>query len=155
MKTALGAFTALLIGGALYVQPAHAQLEVRPAPGFSVQIGPGAPPPPEPRRDEWREREGYYGSGWEEKREERWREERRARERCDRILNPIERDRCFHGLSNGEGEFGAGVLDLANQETMPSDDDATCPVSTLPSRGATCQRRQESFTAAPMEIGGI
>ena len=51
---------------------------------------------------EWREREGYYGSGSEERREERLREERRARERCDRILNPIERDRCFHGLSNEE-----------------------------------------------------
>ena len=100
MKTALGAFTALLIVGAVYLQPAHAQVQVQPAPGFSVQIGPGAPPPPEPRRDEWREREGYYGSGSEERREERWREERRARERCDRILNPIERDRCFHNLSN-------------------------------------------------------
>jgi len=100
MKTAVGAFTALLIAGGLYVQPAHAQVQVQPAPGFSVQIGPGAPPPPEPRREEWREREGYYGSGWEERREERWREERRARERCDRILNPIERDRCFYNLSN-------------------------------------------------------
>ena len=102
MKTALGAFTALLIASALYEQPAHAQVQVLPAPGFSVQIGPGAPPPPEPRRDEWREREGYYGSGSEERREERWREERRARERCDPILNPIERDRCFHSLSNEE-----------------------------------------------------
>jgi hypothetical protein len=100
MKTALGACTTLLIAGALYVQPAHAQELVQPAPGFSVQIGPGAPPPPEPRREEWREREGYYGSGWEERREERWREERRAHERCDRILNPIERDRCFYNLSN-------------------------------------------------------
>ena len=78
IKTALGAFTALLIARALYEQPAHAQVQVLPAPGFSVQIGPGAPPPPEPRRDEWREREGYYGSGSEERREERWREERSA-----------------------------------------------------------------------------
>lgn len=100
MKTALGALTALSIAGALYVQPAHAQVQVQPAPGFSVQIGLGAPPPPEPRRDEWRGGEGYYGSGSEERRDERWREERRARERCDRILNPIERDRCFHSLSN-------------------------------------------------------
>jgi hypothetical protein len=69
MKTALGAFTALSIAGVLYVQPAHAQVEVQPAPGFSVQIGPGAPPPPDPRREEWREREGYYGSGSEERQE--------------------------------------------------------------------------------------
>ena len=100
MKIALGAFTALLLAGAIYAQPAHAQVQIEPGPGFSVQIGPGAPPPPEPPRGEWREREGYYGSGWEERREERWREERRARERCDRILNPIERDRCFHNLSD-------------------------------------------------------
>jgi hypothetical protein len=96
MKTALGAFTAILLTGAMYMQPAHAQVQVQPAPGFSVQIGPGAPPPPPP--GEWREREGYYGSGREERREERWRDERRARERCDRILNPIERDRCFYSL---------------------------------------------------------
>jgi len=70
MKTALGAFTALVIAAALYVQPANAQVQVQPAPGFSVQIGPGAPPPPEPRSEEWREREGFYGSGWEERREE-------------------------------------------------------------------------------------
>jgi hypothetical protein len=100
MKTAPGAFTALLIAGGVNMQPAHAQVQLQPAPGFSVQIGPTEPPPPEPRREEWREREGYYGSGWEERREERWREERRARERCDRILNRIERDRCFYNLSN-------------------------------------------------------
>ena len=93
MKTALGAF-------ALYPQPVAAQVEVQPVPGFSVQIGPGAPPPPEPRREEWRDRDGYYGSSWEERREERWREEHRARERCDRIVNPWERDRCFYNLSN-------------------------------------------------------
>ncbi len=96
MKTAFAAFMALLLAGAIYTQPAHAQVQVQPGPGFSVQIGPGAPPPPP--RDEWREREGFYGSGWEERRDERWREERRARERCDRILNPIERDRCFSSL---------------------------------------------------------
>ena len=50
MKTALGAFAALLIAGALYPQPVAAQVEVQPAPGFSVQIGPGAPPPREPWR---------------------------------------------------------------------------------------------------------
>ena len=71
MKTALGAFTALVIAAALYVQPANAQVQVQPAPGFSVQIGPRARPPPEPRSEEWREREGFYGSGWEERREER------------------------------------------------------------------------------------
>ena len=98
MKTALGAFTALLLAGAIYMPPAHAQVQIQPGPGGSFQIGPGAPPPPEPRREEWRGREGYYGSGQEERREERWRDERRARERCDRILNPIERDRCFYSL---------------------------------------------------------
>jgi len=59
LKTALGAFTALVIAAALYVQPANAQVQVQPAPGFSGQIGPGAPPPPEPRSEEWREREGF------------------------------------------------------------------------------------------------
>jgi hypothetical protein len=99
MKTALGAFTALLLAGVMYVQPAHAQVQIQPAPGFSVQIGPGAPPPPPP--EDWRGREGYregyYGSGWEDRRGERWREERRARD-CDRIPNPIERDRCFASI---------------------------------------------------------
>ena len=97
MKTVLGAFTALLLTGAICVQPAHAQVQIQPGPGFSVQIGPGAPPPPPPPREEWREREGFYGSGWEERRDERWRE-RRAHERCDPIPNPIERDRCFYSL---------------------------------------------------------
>jgi hypothetical protein len=95
MKTALGAFVALLIAGAFYPQPVGAQVEVQPGPGFSVQIGPRAPPPPE-----WRDRDGYYGLSWEERRDERWREEHRARERCDRIVNPWERDRCFYNLSN-------------------------------------------------------
>jgi len=90
MKTALGIFTALLLAGIVYMQPAHAQVYVQPRPGFSVQIGPGEPPPPPPPRDEWRGREGYYGSSWEE---QRWREERRAH--CARIPNPIERDQCF------------------------------------------------------------
>ena len=62
MKTALGAFAVLLLAGALYMQPAHAQVQIQPGPGFSVQIGPGAPPPPEPRREGWRKRDGYYGS---------------------------------------------------------------------------------------------
>ncbi|HYZ42388.1 MAG TPA: hypothetical protein VE687_17455 [Stellaceae bacterium] len=97
MKTILGAFAALLLAG-ICIPPTQAQVQVRPGPGFSVQIGPGAPPPPEPRRDEWRDREGYYGSGREERREERLREERRARERCERMLNPIDRDRCFYDL---------------------------------------------------------
>jgi len=100
MRTALGAFAALLIAGALYPQPVAAQVEVQPAPGFSVQIGPRSPPPPEPSREEWRDRDGYYGSSWEERREERWREEHRARERCDRIVNPWKREPCFSNLSN-------------------------------------------------------
>lgn len=98
MKTALGALTSLLLAGAISIQPAHAQVQVQPAPGFSVQVGPAAPPPPVPPREEWREREGYYGSGSEERWEERRREEHRARERCHRILDPIEQDRCFDSL---------------------------------------------------------
>jgi hypothetical protein len=90
MKIALGAFTALLLAGSMYMQPAHAQVQVQPAPGFSVQIGPGAPPLPPAPPEEWRGREGYYGSGWEDQRREH-----RAREQCDRIPNPMERDRCF------------------------------------------------------------
>ena len=43
MKTALGAFTALSVGGALYVQPAHDQVQAQPALGSSFQIGPEAP----------------------------------------------------------------------------------------------------------------
>ena len=96
MKTALGAFTAFLLAGVMYVQPAHAQVQIQPWPGGSVQIGPGVPPPPEPRREEWREREGFYGGGWEQRREERWRE--RERERCRWIANPMERHECFNSL---------------------------------------------------------
>jgi hypothetical protein len=97
MKTALAAL-ALLLASALYTQPAHAQVQIQPGPRFSVQIGPEPPRPPEQR--EWREREGYYGTGWEERREERWREEHRARERCERIVNLWERERCFYNFSN-------------------------------------------------------
>jgi hypothetical protein len=96
MKIMFGALTAFLLAGTMYLQPAHAQVQVQPGPGFSVDIGPRGPT--ERQREEWRDREGYYGSGWEDRREERWREERRARDRCDRILNPIERDRCFYSL---------------------------------------------------------
>ena len=95
MKITLAGFAALLLAGTMYTQPARAQVNVQLGPGFSVEIGPGATPE---QRKEWREREGYYGSGREERREERWRDERRARERCDRILNPLERDRCFYSL---------------------------------------------------------
>jgi hypothetical protein len=94
MKTMLGACAAFLLAGTMYMQPAHAQVQIQPGPGFSVEIGPRGPA--EQRREEWRDREGYYGSGWQERREERCREEHRARERCERILNPIERDRCFY-----------------------------------------------------------
>src|SRR5258707_14331026 len=72
MKTALRASTALLLAGAIYIHPANAQVQVQPAPGFSVQIGPGAPPAPPPPRGEWREREGFSGSGREERRDEKW-----------------------------------------------------------------------------------
>ena len=100
MKTALGAFAALLLASGIPMQ-AQGQMQVQSGPGFSVQIGPGAPPPPEPRSEEWREerlREGFYGSGSQEWREERLREAVRERERCDRIVNPIERHRCFDSL---------------------------------------------------------
>ena len=96
MKAALGAFAALSLAGIVYIQPAHAQVQVQPAPGFSVQIGPGAPPPPESPREGWREREGFYGGGWEERRGERWRE--RERERCRWIGNPMQRHECFDRL---------------------------------------------------------
>ena len=38
MKTALGAFTALLLAGALYARPAHAQVQVQPGPGFLYRL---------------------------------------------------------------------------------------------------------------------
>jgi hypothetical protein len=101
MKTTLAALAASLLAGAMYIQPAQAQVQVQPGPGFSVEIGPRGPTEQqreEWRDREWRERQGYYGSGREEWREERWREERRARERCERIVNPFERDRCFSSL---------------------------------------------------------
>ena len=93
MKTVFGAAAALLLVGAMNIQPAHAQVQVQPAPGFSVQIGPGAPPPPP---EGWRQREGFYGGGWEERHDERWRE--RERERCRWIANPAERHECFDRL---------------------------------------------------------
>ena len=93
MKASLGVSAALLLAGIIYIQPAHAQVQVQPAPGFSVQIGPGAPPPP---REGWREREGFYGGGWEERHGERWRE--REREHCSWIANPMERHECFDRL---------------------------------------------------------
>jgi hypothetical protein len=96
MKTTVGTFAAILLTSTIYIQPAHAQVQIQPGPGYSVEIGP--PGPSERQREEWRDRERYYGSGREEWREERWREERRARERCERIFNPIERDRCFSHL---------------------------------------------------------
>ena len=40
MKITLAAFAALLLAGTMYIQPAHAQVNVQPGPGFSVEIGP-------------------------------------------------------------------------------------------------------------------
>src|SRR5215472_17146760 len=54
-----------------------------------------------------------------------------------------------------EGEFSSGILDLADHETRPSNADVSRPRRTLPNRGATCQPRKESFTAARTEIGGF
>jgi len=90
MKTALGTFPALLLAGAMYVELAHAQIYLQPTPGFLFRSArerlQGHRPPPE----EWCGHEGYYGSSWEERRREH-----RAREHCDRIPNPIERDQCL------------------------------------------------------------
>jgi len=96
MKAALGAFIAFLLGSAICIQPAQAQVQIQLGPVFSFQIGPGAPPPPEPPREGWREREGFYGGGWEERRDERWRA--RERERCRWVANPTERHECFDRL---------------------------------------------------------
>src|SRR2546423_11660365 len=100
MKTTFGAFAfaVVCLAATMCMQPAKAQVQVQPGPGpgFSFDIGPRGPA--DPRREDWRDREGYYGSGSEDRREERWRDERRARDRCGRILNPIERDRCFYSL---------------------------------------------------------
>ena len=104
MKTALGAFTALLLADAIYIQPAHAQVQIQPGSGFSVQINRDAPPPPDLQREERLEerlREGFYGSGSEEWREERLRDERRERGRCYRMINRIERDRCLDNSDEG------------------------------------------------------
>src|ERR1700751_1536441 len=97
MKAALGAFAALLLASVVYIQPAHAQVQVQPAPGFSVQIGPGAPPP----REGWREREGFYGGGSEERGGERWRE--RERERCRWSGNPMGRHEWFERVRGNPG----------------------------------------------------
>jgi hypothetical protein len=90
MKIVLGTLTAISLAGAIYMQPAYAQLQPQPAPGSSIQFGPVAPSQPPPPPEEWRRRGGYYGSGWEDRRREHT-----AREHCDHIRNPIERDWCF------------------------------------------------------------
>lgn len=95
MKIGLSVLASILIAGINYTQPAYSQVQVQPAPGFSAQIGPGAPPPPERRDQRLRDREGFYGPGSEDRGEERGRLEHRARERCHHIADPIERDRCF------------------------------------------------------------
>lgn len=97
MKIALSLLGSILIAGINYIQPAYSQVRVQPAPGFSAQIGPGAPPPPERKGERRREREGFYGPGSRDP-EDRGREEHRAREHCDRLANPVERDRCFDHL---------------------------------------------------------
>jgi hypothetical protein len=90
MKILLSALTAILLAGAMYMQPAYAQFETQPPPGFSIRVGPAAPSQPPPPPEEWRRREGYYGSGREDRRRVHT-----AREHCGHIRNPIERDWCF------------------------------------------------------------
>ena len=97
MNPALCGFAGLLLLlGAVYMPPANA--EMWPRPGLSVQPARGAPSFTEPLRQKWREREGFYGSGLEEAQEEKFQEQIRARESCDRILNLIERDWCYFSL---------------------------------------------------------
>jgi hypothetical protein len=94
MKTALVTFTVLLLGSAVCIQPAQAQVQITPLPGYSEQFGPATPPPPLPSLE--RQREGIYGWGWEGRSEEGWRET--ERERCRWIANPMERHECFDRL---------------------------------------------------------
>jgi hypothetical protein len=98
MKPVLCGFAGLLLLGAVYLPPAKAEMQVWPRPGLSVQPPRGAPWFTEPLRQEWPERERFYGSGLEEAQEEKFQEQIKARESCDRILNSIERDRCYFSL---------------------------------------------------------
>ena len=98
MKTSFSALTALLLAGAMHIPPAHADRQTQPAPEFSVGGAPDVPraaqSPVEERLEE-RLREGFYGSGSEEWREEKVRETRRARDHCHRIADRVEREACL------------------------------------------------------------
>lgn len=94
MKVALGVLAMLLIAGTSYMQPAHSQVQAQAAPRLFAQMGRGAPPPPETQEDQRRERERFD----DHRREDRRREELGARERCNRMPNPMERARCFDRL---------------------------------------------------------
>jgi hypothetical protein len=95
------ALTTLFLAGAMHIQSAHAEPQMQLAPGFSVALVLGTPPPlasPSEERLEERLRERLYGSGSEEWLEERVREQRRERGHCYRIADPTEREGCFDDL---------------------------------------------------------
>ena len=101
MKTFLSALTAVLLAGAVHIQPIHAELRTQTVPGFSVQNWPEVVLPaqaPIEERLEERLRERLYGSGSEEWLEDRVREERIERGHCYRMANPTERKGCLDDL---------------------------------------------------------
>ena len=101
MKTFLSALTALLLAGAMHIQSAHAEPQMRLALGFSVALGLLTNPPPvspSEERLEERLRERLYGSRSEEWLEEKVREVRRERGHCYRMANPTEREGCLDDL---------------------------------------------------------
>jgi hypothetical protein len=105
MKTLVSALTGLLLAGAMHIQSAHAEPQMRLAAGFSVAVGLVTPPPlgsPSEERLEERLRERLYGSGSEEWLEERVREERGERGHCYRMANPTEREACFDYLEEAD-----------------------------------------------------
>lgn len=86
-----------MVGGMIYTSP-QAQVQLQAGARISFSDWPRQTSPSGLAAREWRNRERYYGSGREDRREERWREERMAREHCYRILDPIERARCFDNM---------------------------------------------------------
>ena len=87
MKTAPSAAMVLLLVGAMYTQPIR--VEVQPGAEFRFRSARERPPPSEPPREGWCEREG----GWEERHEER-----ELGQRCRWIANLVEWHDCFASL---------------------------------------------------------